>query len=178
MLSELRVLLIYDEPQVKLKNRKKNQTYRAHEFFVNQIRRHGELRVLGLSATPMDKDFEDVFNAERIIAPHLAGKVSEFEEQYVEYRDDYGQRRWKNTCPEDRVNPNVVLFPDRFQPIMLRRRKTDPELIEHFPKRVEEFLHTRLADEHLKLYESVQRTYEGTDEGTQRSLFMRCGCWR
>jgi SNF2 family DNA or RNA helicase len=151
MFRHKRVLLGYDEVS-KLGGRR-SALYKAHEFFINAVRKDGHLRVLGLTATPTEKgDTEGYFNIARLLAPNLAPTVAEFEAEHVKYRDIYGRpvyRKW--TLPD---------FRQRIAPAILRKRKTDSDVIDQFPKQVEEATHVEMGDAQKAFYRAVECIYD------------------
>jgi SNF2 family DNA or RNA helicase len=170
-IEDKRVLIVYDEITVKLKSRS-SALYKAHEFMIKHLRKRGEPRILNLTATPMDKGPVDTFNAMRILAPWTVPTVDEFDKQYVLAYDLYeNPKNYKNLTPDSMISEDVVPFVERFAPIRLRRRKTDPELVDYFPKRVEEYIHVVLDDKQSEFYDTVVETYESPDGDVVPGLF-------
>src|SRR5690606_8923227 len=99
-LSGKRVLVVYDE-MTKLSNRKSG-VHKTHEFMVKELRKHGECRVLGLTATPIERSPESFYNLGRILAPDVVGTVNQFEHNYVASFDFDGRpKKWKNLGADD-----------------------------------------------------------------------------
>lgn len=168
-LSGKRVLVIYDEI-TKLGNRGSG-LHKAHEMLVSTLRQHGECRVLGLTATPIERSPEDFYNLGRILCPEAVGTVGEFERSYIKDRDIFGNPvRFKNLIPED-CDPGVIPFRDRMKSVLLRKRKTDPDVIEEFPSSVEEFTYVDLDPRHHEFYYAVRDAFDDDDEMTQKVLF-------
>lgn len=160
-----RVLVIYDE-LTKLKNRS-SDNYKSHYTFVNRVLRkvYPTTRVWGLTATPLEANWEDAFSQARLVASWSMPTVKEFEDRYVKSRDPYGRPRFH----DDRMPE----FAERFQGIILRRRKTDPELIEQFPKMVEEARHFEMPDAQRKFYEMIEEIGWPLDQDEpEPGLFM------
>lgn len=135
-LAGSRVLVIYDE-STKLRNRG-SATYRAHEFILKTLRAKGSAKVLQLTGTPLEKDYEDGFNQLRLAVPRYMPLIKEFEESYVLYRDEYGRPTYDKIALND--------FMSRVHPHISRRRKTDPEVIDQFPPLVEEFRYVEMGE--------------------------------
>jgi SNF2 family DNA or RNA helicase len=123
--------------------------------------------VLGLTATPIERDIEDGYNVGRIIAPNLMPTVADFEKIYVAQRDRYGRIRLRPGRQQ--------VFAHLFQQIVIRKRKTDDDVLAEFPKQVEEGLPVALNAEHVKLYEAVEAMLNTADgegsEAQERRLF-------
>jgi SNF2 family DNA or RNA helicase len=149
-----RILWVFDEP--KLRNRG-SEIYRTFEYALGALRKgpHHQ-RVLALTATPIERDIEDAFNIGRIVAPTRMPTVDAFERLCVAERDRYRRARYK----PGRVQ---VFASEYFQPIMLRKRKTDPDVIDQFPRLIEESAPVPLLPEHAKLYEAVEGIYDPPD---------------
>lgn len=156
MIRPLRVLVIYDEIPVKLRNRT-SDIYKAHFRVARQLRKvfPESTRIFGLTATPLEKDYEDAFNQLRIVRPDLMPTVEEFEKRYVTSRDQYGKPHFH----PQRIKEFVALY----QQAQIRKRKTDPDIIDQFPKRVEESLHLKMADDQRALYEAIESIQDDFD---------------
>jgi SNF2 family DNA or RNA helicase len=146
-LRQKRILWIFDEP-TKLRKRS-SENHKAYDYILNSLRKgSSHQRVLGLTATPLERDMEDAYNIGRIVAPSRMPTVARFDELFVSGRDNYGRPRFKPG--RDQV------FAQMFQEIVLRKRKTDPDVLNQFPKQVEESVRVPLLPEHAKLYEAVE----------------------
>lgn len=164
-----RVLVVYDE-MTKLGNRK-SQNHKAHDFLVQYLREQGEGRVLGLTATPIERGPDNMYNLGRIFMPGYM-TVAQFEKYYVAARDIFGNySRFKNLSPED-CERGVTPFSAFFQPIMLRKRKSDPDVVDQFPKTVEEITYVDLGAKHLDFYETVRDLVPEGDEMAERQMFL------
>lgn len=142
-----RVLVVYDE-STKLKNRS-SKNYKAHEHFLKRLSKAAHLRVAGLTATPVEKDYEDAFNQGRLLRPDLMPTVSFFDERYVKGRHpQYGTP----TYYEERMHEFALTM----RPLILRKRKTDPDVIDQFPRQVEESKHIVLPEAQYALYEALE----------------------
>jgi SNF2 family DNA or RNA helicase len=153
-LREKRVLWIFDEP-IKFKNRS-STLYKSYWYILSQLRRgpHHQ-RVLGLTATPMDTHFEQAYNVARMIAPKTQPLVGEFEASYMTGRDDYDRPRFNG-----KVKAWAHLH---FQPLVSRKRKTDPDVIDQFPKFVEESEFVPLVKAHRDFYAAVATMLDPPD---------------
>lgn len=142
-----RVLVVYDEV-TKLKSRSSGN-YKAHEFMLKRLSKAAHLRVVGLTATPIEKDWEDAFNQGRLLRPDLMPTVSDFEQRFVRGRHpQYGTAYYRDEAMGD--------FAAIMRPLILRKRKTDPDVIEQFPKQVEESHHLHLSDGIYTFYEALE----------------------
>lgn len=164
------VLFVYDEI-TKLGNRK-SDLHKAHEVMVNELRQRGvEVRISGLTATPVEKSPENLYNVGRILIPHAMPTVANLERDYVAAKDIFGNySKWKNLTPEE-CEPGVTPFRDLFKSILLRKRKTDPDVIDQFPQTVEEPpLYVKPNDRHGDFYNTVRETFTTGDEFEDRAL--------
>lgn len=149
-----RVLWVFDEP-TKLRNRS-SENHRAYDYLLKTLRRGpGHQRVLGLTATPIERDIVDAYNIGRIIAPERMPSVAEFDRLYVAEYDQYGRARIKPGRQH--------IFAQLFQQVVIRKRKTDPDVLDQFPKQVEESLQVPLLADHAKLYEAVEAMTDPVD---------------
>jgi SNF2 family DNA or RNA helicase len=156
-LHDKRILWLFDEP-TKIRKRS-SENHRAYDYLLRTLRRgpHHQ-RVLGLTATPLEVDIEDAFNVGRIVAPERMPTVSRFDELFVAARDQLGRPRFKPGRQQ--------VFAALFQQIIIRKRKTDADAIEQFPKQVEESDRVTLTTEHARLYEAVEAMCEPPEDGT------------
>ena len=163
-----RTLIVYDECS-KIKSRS-SANHRAHAFFVKQMREHARTRVVGLTATPIERDPEDFYNLGRIVCPEHMPTVAGFEADYILARDIYGRvRKWRNLTPEDAVG--VTPFSALFEGIVQRKRKSDPDVVAQFPRQVEEFSYVPLRGQQAEFYRAVRETFEGCSDDEERRLF-------
>lgn len=142
----------------KLRNRSA-ATYKAFEWTFRQMKksRPKDHRVFGLTATPIERDWEDAFNQARLIRPDLMPKVGEFESYFVRSRDPFGRARYHDA----RMHEFALLC----RPVILRKRKTDPDVIAQFPAKVEESVHLTMAPDQAGLYEMVETLgHQGLDD--------------
>jgi SNF2 family DNA or RNA helicase len=160
-LQSKRVLLVYDEI-TKLRNRTSG-LYKGHYYAVTQLRRARGCRVMGLTATPMDTTPENLFNLARIIDPDVAGKVADFEKQYTLGRDEYGRYQWKTF--------ELPRLAAQLRPIIMRKRKSDPDVIDQFPRQVEESHKVLLLPEHAEFYETVAGLREDIPDSLRGALW-------
>lgn len=170
-----RVAIIFDEFS-RLRTRS-SALYVAWDYLVNRMLRKTEHqpRLLGLTATSVEKHPADHWNACRILAPALAGTVASFEETYVATRSihDNSPASWKNLTPAE-AEPGVIPLNQMFSSITLRKRKTDPDVIEHFPAKMENPpTMVSLGPDHDALYEQVDAIFSDEDlpEDVQRQGF-------
>ncbi|PPS89498.1 SNF2-related protein [Streptomyces sp. MH60] len=151
-----RVLVVYDEMSDKLRNRS-SQLYKAHHYALGQLRRvQKDLRVIGLTATPISRDYEDGFNLLRLAVPAAMPTVKQFNDTVIKSRDDYGRPRYRDT--------GVDWFIGLARPHLWRKRKTDPDVRALFPKRIEEFRTLRMAPAQAAFYDQVASLQGGSPE--------------
>lgn len=152
-LAGKRVLIVYDE-MTKVGNRT-SANHKHHATLVNHIRAYGSCRVMGLTATPVERSPENLYNVGRILCPTAVGTVETFERDHVESRDIFGNVvKWKN----------LDLLREKMSPVLLRKRKTDPDVVAQFPQRVEEVTYVDLSKHHLDFYQAVDDLFSGQDD--------------
>jgi superfamily II DNA or RNA helicase len=149
LLSQLagrRVLVVYDE--VTKLGRRTSNLYKAHEWMLRQLRKQAAARVLGLTATPMETDVENIFSEMRIVVPEAMPTVKEFNDRCVASRDPWDRPRYR---PE-----GIAWFRSRCDPYILRKRKSDPDVRESFPPLLEEFRRIRMHPDQYRLYRTLE----------------------
>lgn len=144
----LRVAVIYDE--VTRLGHRSSKLYKAHHWMQGQLRKADRgLGVLGLSATPMETDHENIFSELRVIAPHAMPTVAEFERRVIRSRHPvYGT---PNYSPE-----GVEWFREIVAPWILRKRKSDPDVREWFPPLTEKFLRIEMGARQRAAYQALE----------------------
>lgn len=154
-LRDKRVLWLFDEI-IKLGNRG-SETYQAYDYVISQLRRgpHRQ-RVVGFSATPMRVDYEQPFNIGRIVAPDRMPTVTWFEENLTYGRDDRSRLIYRKGAEE--------WFASVFEPMVYRKRITDPDVQGQMPTLLERAMHVDLLPEHAALYKAVGSLYDGRED--------------
>jgi SNF2 family DNA or RNA helicase len=150
-LRKKRIFVIYDEV-TKLRNRTSN-LYKAHAFMLKNLRKARGARVLALTATPMDTSPENLFNIVRLVRPDVAGTVKDFENRYTFGRDDYGNLKWNRH--------ELPRFAKQVRPAILRKRKSDPDVIDQFPRQIEDSLKVPLLPVHREFVKAVEQMVVG-----------------
>jgi SNF2 family DNA or RNA helicase len=169
-----RVAICFDEFS-RLRSRSAN-LYVAWDFLVNRRLRKTahEPYLLGLTATTVEKWPIDHWNAGRLIAPSLAGTVADFEANYIKSRDMHeNPSEFKNITPRE-TEPGVIPLNRMFESITLRKRKTDPDVIDHFPAKMENGpTMVEITGEHRALYDQVEEIFadETLDDNVARQGF-------
>lgn len=156
-----RVAIVFDEFS-RLRTRSSN-LYVAWNYLVNRRLRKTahDPYLLGLTATTVEKNPEDHWNACRLIAPDLAGTVENFESTYVRTRD-YNNKpaTFWNLTPETTA-PSLVPLNRMFLDITLRKRKTDDDVIDHFPAKMENPpTMVDLKGEHRAVYDHIEEIFK------------------
>jgi SNF2 family DNA or RNA helicase len=144
-----RPVIVYDEGSAKLGNRS-SALYKAHAHALRELRRLNPLlAVCVLTGTPIERDWENAYNTLRLMAPSSMPLVKDFDATYTYGRDDYGRLRFrKDKMPE---------FAEICRPRLLRKRKTDPDVIGQFPVKVERFERIEMGGTlQAKLYAAVE----------------------
>lgn len=151
-----RVMVVYDEISDKLRNRG-SQSYKAHEYALKRLRTlQPDLRVIGLTATPISKGYEDAFNLLRLIVPRAMPKIGDWEEACIKVRDEYGRPKYRTA--------GVAAFTELTRPYVWRKRKTDPDVRGMFPAKIEETRKVTMGKEQATLYEAVRALQDGQEQ--------------
>lgn len=170
MLAGKRVFIAYDE-MTKIGSSRTSGNHKAHDLMVQRLRETGDCRVMGLTATPIERSPENIYNLGRILIPSQIGTVAQFEKAYVKEKDFFGNAiRFKNLTA-DECAPGVTPFNEIFRPIMSRKRKTDADVRDQFPKSVEEVTYVDLGAKHLDFYNAVRDLFYDETEETERLIF-------
>lgn len=143
-----RLLVVYDE--ITKLGRRSSNLYKAHHWMLAQLRKtHPETRVIGLSATPMDTDFDNIFSEMRLVAPKAMPTVAEYERRVVRSRHPvWGTPSYS---PEGKL-----WFRSLVEPWILRKRKSDPDVREFFPPLTERFTRIRMKPDQYGLYQLLE----------------------
>lgn len=134
-----RVLIVFDEC-TRLRTRS-SRLHLAWNYLINRYLRkskRGWVGVITLTGTKMESSPADHYNVNRIVAPSMSPTVAAFEDAYVSTRSlwDNKPTGWRNLS-EDSCEDGVVPLSKVYEAITLRRRKSDPEVIDWFPRKVE-----------------------------------------
>lgn len=156
-----RVLFVFDEITGKLRNRSSG-LYKGLDHTIRLLRKRGGsgVRVMGLTATPVERNPESTFNSYRLLHPSPI-TVEEFGKRYILAWDDYqNAKSFMNIGEGDKVrDESVPTFSSVISDIMLRKSKFDDDVIDQFPRRIEEDFYIPLSDDHLDLYDTVSDLY-------------------
>jgi SNF2 family DNA or RNA helicase len=156
------VLITYDEMALLGTSRTSLQ-YRSNNQVLEAWREAAEVRVLGLTATPMSTSPECFFNLGNLIDPEFMGMPeSTLEQRYKRFCDEYvtGYNRWDRPCRFK----NLEGLERKLSRFMLRKRKTDPDVIDQFPKMVEKAVYLSLSPAHIAAYDSLDAFLEEQPE--------------
>jgi SNF2 family DNA or RNA helicase len=167
VLAGQKTLIIIDET-TRIANRTSGN-HKAMKLFIETMMAEAECKVLAMTATPMERDPSSLYDLGRILTPGTMPTVSEFEHDYVAQWDIFRKpMRYKNLTPANCAK-GVEPFNERFNDILLRKRKTDPDVVNFFPKRREmPPTFVRLGKAHQQFYDTVQAIGESVPEFEQR----------
>jgi SNF2 family DNA or RNA helicase len=148
LIQPLKVLWVFDE-MPKLRNRT-SANYKVFDRTLRHMKKSHptDHRVFGLTATPIETGWEDAFNQVRLIRPDLMPSVGDFEAYFVKGRDPYDRPRYH----EARMHEFALMC----RPVIMRKRKSDPDVVAQFPKKVEEVHHVVMGPDQEALYELVE----------------------
>lgn len=136
-----RLLLAMDEVAV-LADRT-GSWHRAVKAFDEQVRP----RKLGLTGTPVTNSIESLYNLGRIFCPDQVGTVKSFENDHVQRRNNFGTVT---------VSKNEGLLHHKMSGVLIRKRKSDYDVRDQFPEKVESFSTVRLDPAHKALYDALE----------------------
>jgi len=160
-----RILISYDE-MTKIGNRGSTM-HQAQTVLVKALEVAGHApRLIGLTATPVERDPESYYNLGRLLAPEAVGTVAAFETDHVRYRDQFGRipkGGAKNLTPETTFESWVTPLSVKMRPVLLRKRKSDEDVVGLFPETVERFVKVRLSDRQQDFYDSVKAILDPED---------------
>jgi len=147
-LAGLDVMVVYDE--ISILGNRGSRRYRAHHHFLERLRARGSTRRLGLTATPVETGYENLFSELRLIVPQAMPMIKEFDKKVIAYRDPtrYYQAHYR---PE-----GITWFREICAPWILRKRKTDPDVVEQFPPFTEKFILCPLHADQKALYRRLE----------------------
>lgn len=167
VLAGQRVLVILDET-TRIANRS-SDNHKAMKLFIDTLMAEAECKVLAMTATPMERDPSSLYDLGRILTPGTMPTVSDFEHDYVAQWDIFRKpMRYKNLNPGN-CAVSVQPFSSRFDSILLRKRKTDADVVDFFPKRREmPPTFVRLGRSHQQFYDTVRAIGESVPEFEQR----------
>jgi SNF2 family DNA or RNA helicase len=165
-----RTLLVYDE--VGKLGHRSSGLHRAHEVLVTSLRNQRGLRLLGLTATPVERSPESFYDIGRLVDPTSAGSVQSFLTEHVSAVDFHGKPfRFMNLTPED-TSPRVVSLRDKLAPMTLVKSKLDADVRDQFPKRMElPPIWVELPKRHAEFYSTVQKTFSDASPLLQQQVF-------
>lgn len=166
-----RMFVGYDEITVKIGASRTSQNHKAHNWMIQHLRKTGSCRVMGLTATPIERSPENIYNIGRVIAPYTMPTVADFERLYVQRRDIFGNATHFKNLDVETTEPGQPSLASWFEPIILRKRKTDPDVMAQFPQTVEEYTYVDLGIKHLDFYNTVRDTFDDGTEVNERLLF-------
>lgn len=144
-----RVMVIYDE--ISELGRRSSMKYKVHQYMLGRLRqRDDRMPVLGLTATPMETSYDNIFSILRLVSPKKMPLVKEFERQIVAYRDPT-----RYYSPVYRPE-GIRWFAQACAPLILRKRKTDPDVVSQFPPFSEKIVICQMHSDQRELYKKLE----------------------
>lgn len=153
----LSVLWIFDEMAAKLGN-SSTDLWKGYDWVLKRMRKdHPEHRAFGLTATPMERSWENAFHQGRLLDPAKMPLVKEFEEWFVRGRHPtFGTPYYRESA--------MHLFAGMMAPLLDRKRKTDWDVITQFPKRTESLIRVEMAPDQAALYSMVEELQDTSED--------------
>ena len=162
MCRKKRVILVLDETH-KIKHRTSNN--RALKKFCNHVR---PIKVIGLSATPIESSLLDWYNQMRVFAPDVYGTVRDFEQSYTVgggAKDMFNRYLGFQNFEDCRLrSAHMVSFADK---------NSDPAIAAEFPESNEIILNVELSHFEQKLYREIEELGRGLGEMRNGAIFMQ-----
>lgn len=160
------VLVIFDEV-TKLRNRS-SRLHIAWDYAINRVLRRQKgckVMAIGLTGTKIETSPADHFNVNRLLAPDQSPSVAHFESTYVRQWDIFGNiSDWKNLDPATTAR-GVTPLSELFADITIRKSKTDPDVMEQFPDKVENPpIRVELSKEHMDFYRTLEEILHAEDD--------------
>lgn len=140
-----RLLMVFDEAAL-FGGSQTSKTYKTYDMAVRRWRESAKVRTLALTATPLQRSPENYYNIVALMCPSMVPSRHQWESTYVTAKNDFGKPT--GFCDLDQ-------FEESLRTIMLRKRKTDDDVRDQFPKLVEKFVHVKLDPAHLAAYHSL-----------------------
>lgn len=156
-----RLFIAFDEAAL-FGGSRTSKTYRAFEMCMNSWREIHPIRTLGLTATPLERSPENIYNIVRLQAPDLVPSYKAWCDQFVVALNRF-QQPWKFRDLED--------FEAMLHPIILRKRKTEPDVIAQFPTTVEKFVGVTIGKAHMDAYVSLDEYIDELHPSKQMPAF-------
>ena len=140
-----RMMIVYDEAAL-IGTSTTSQQYVAHKLITDLFRERGELRTMGLTATPMTTSPLNFYVLGTLLDPELVGPPQDFYSRYISSFDITGRPVRFRHLDE---------FRETIGRIILRKRKTDKDVIEYFPTLVERFTTIKIGRAHRAAYDAL-----------------------
>lgn len=154
-LADKRVLVVYDEISAKFKSRS-SAVYRHHDHFLAKIRPNA--RIIGMTATPVEKDPEHAFNMLRLLDPWMM-TVAQFDSEHVLARDIYDRPVGFKNLIRDDFGEGVVPFAQKIEHLLVIKDKADPDVADLFPDAIEDFELLEMERGQQRFYEQLEDLY-------------------
>lgn len=155
LLKGKRVLVVMDE-STKVANRG-SDNFKAWKRTLTHLRQKAKTtRVLQLTATPIETGWENAYNQLHLAHPKAMPRIGEFEDYFIRARDAYDRALYH----EHRMHEFAAMA----APLIMRKRKSDPDVIAEFPKQVEEARWFDLGDDHFAAYEFLEELQQPGEE--------------
>lgn len=139
-----RVLIVFDE--MTLLGNHQSKVHHCFWQLIDFLKYAGSVRIMGLTATPVQSSPLNYFALGRLLTPETMGTYRQFCDEHV--------ATWTLHGDPKRFS-NLERLAEKMSGVMLRKRKTDPDVIDKFPSLSERFSHVRLSGPHMTAYQSL-----------------------
>lgn len=136
--------------------------HRSVALAVETIRSEGQCWAAGLTGTPVVSSPENYYNLGRILCPDAVGDVESFHRDHVVDFDLFGSPK---------TFKNLDLLAQKMSGVLLRKRKTDTDVVRFFPEPIERFIVLPLSPEHADAYSVLTSMVEDLPIAKQRFTF-------
>ena len=98
---------------------------------------------IGLTGTPVENHLMELWSIFHFLNPGLLGNQKSF------------KRNFMTPIQEDRIPEREDMLRSLIHPFLLRRKKSDPDILPDLPDKIEKKEYTRLSEEQVTLYQAV-----------------------
>ena len=125
------------------------------------------LRIIEISGTPVNKDPVGYFNIGRLMKD--LGTIDDFNRDHGAAFRNFEPTMFKNLDP-DMTEPGKISLKEKMADILIVKSKSDPDIIDLFPKEIQDYTYVRFSDEEMAFYKWLISEYS-TDPQNEAALY-------